>query len=358
MIQVSVIIPTYREAENLPVLIPRLAAAVQAAGLSAEILVVDDASNDGTDVVCRGLAKTYPVRLIVRTAERGLATAVLRGLAQAVGEVVVVMDADLSHPPEKVPELCRAVLAGEADFVIGSRYVRGGSTDEAWGWLRWLNSRIATWLAWPLTSAHDPMAGFFALRRSTYLQAADKLDPIGYKIGLELMVKCRCRRILEVPIAFANRLHGSSKLDWREQVRYLLHLRRLYVFRVGALARPAQFLLIGGTGVVVDLCAFTILLLLLPGVTARALAIWIAMTWNFALNRFLTFEDSRARSALTQYFLFCGACLLGAVINWSVFIVLSASVPFLGGHPLLPAAIGIVCGAASNYLLSRHVVFR
>jgi dolichol-phosphate mannosyltransferase len=358
MHQVSVIIPTYREAENLPVLIPRLAGVLQAAGLTAEIVIVDDASDDGTEAVCRELAAVHPVRLIVRQGERGLATAVLRGLAEASGEVVVVMDADLSHPPEKVPELCRLILADQADFVIGSRYVPGGGTDEAWGWLRWLNSRVATCLAWPLTSAHDPMAGFFALGRATYETARANLDPIGYKIGLELIVKCRCRRIAEVPIAFSNRLHGKSKLDWKEQVRYLLHLRRLYAYRIGSLARPMQFLIVGATGAVVDLFAFAALLYALPETTARAVAIWIAMTWNFALNRCLTFEDARGRPLIVQYILFVAACLCGAVINWSVFVALIEFVPFLADHPLLPAAVGILCGAASNYLLSRYIVFK
>ena len=146
------------------------------------------------------------------------------------GNWCVVMDADLSHPPEAIPGMI-ARLDDGADFVIGSRYVSGGTTDSNWGLLRWLNSKVATWLARPLTRAKDPMAGFFALRRTTF-ERATALNPIGYKIGLELLVKCRCVRVDEVPIHFADRQHGESKLSFREQLRYLQHLGRLYSHRI------------------------------------------------------------------------------------------------------------------------------
>lgn len=224
--ELSIVVPTYREAENLPLLVPRIASALRDAGLSHEILVVDDASPDATLDVCARLADEYPVRLVVRSGERGLAGAVLFGMNQARGEILVVMDADLSHPPEKIPELAAAVRDG-ADFVLGSRYVPGGGTDDAWGVWRWINSKAATLLARPITAVRDPMAGFFAMKRSRFL-AADRLDPIGYKIGLELLVKCDCRDVREVPIHFRAREHGESKLDLKEQVNYLRHLARLY----------------------------------------------------------------------------------------------------------------------------------
>ena len=229
---VSVIVPTYREAANLPV----LAAAVHdaLAGTDYELLVVDDDSRDGTEGVCAGLAQTRPVRLLLRRGERGLASAVVHGMKAARGRWLVVMDADLSHPPETIPDLLRA-LHGGADFAVGSRYVAGGSTEEGWGFYRWLNSKAATLLAWPLARVADPMAGFFALPRSSF-EVAAPLDPIGYKIGLELMVKCRCKRVAEVPIRFRNRLHGQSKLSLREQVNYVRHLGRLYRYRLATAA--------------------------------------------------------------------------------------------------------------------------
>lgn len=230
---ISVIVPTFREVENLPHLAEIVHRVLSARQLQHEIIVVDDNSSDGTEEACAELARKYPLRLIIRRDERGLSSAVVRGLRAARGATLVVMDADLSHPAGAIPSLAEALDRG-ADFAIGSRYVPGGSTEEGWGFYRWLNSRVATILARPLARVADPMAGFFALRRETYL-AASRLDPIGYKIGLELLVKCRCRRVVEVPIHFANRLHGTSKLSLREQLNYLRHLARLYFFRLGSM---------------------------------------------------------------------------------------------------------------------------
>lgn len=235
---VSVVVPTYREAANLPLLVPRLADAMARAGLAWECVVVDDDSRDGTEAACATLATTFPVRLVVRRGERGLATAVLAGFREARGDPFVVMDADLSHPPEVVPALVAAVREGRGDLVFGSRAVEGASTDERWGLVRRLNSWVATWLARPLTSAADPMSGFFALSRATLATAAP-LDPVGYKIGLELSVKCVGSRVVEVPIHFADRAHGESKLGVRERLRYLRHLLRLYAFRLSRRARAA-----------------------------------------------------------------------------------------------------------------------
>lgn len=230
--EVSVVVPTYKEAENLALLVPRVDAALRTARLRGEILIVDDNSPDDTVATCARLALRYPVRLLTRTKERGLSSAVVHGLKAAAGEILVVMDADLSHPPEKIPEIVAALETPGTDFVIGSRYVAGGKTDDDWGIFRWLNSKVATLLARPFTRAKDPLAGFFALKAHTFL-LADPLDPIGYKIGLELMVKCRCRQVREVPIEFADRVHGTSKLNWREQWNYLRHLGRLAAYSAG-----------------------------------------------------------------------------------------------------------------------------
>jgi len=235
---VSVVVPTFREVDNLPILAPRIAAALQQANLSYEILIVDDNSPDATRQVCATLADRFPLRLETRLTERGLSSAVVHGMRLARGETIVVMDADLSHPPENVPDLVKA-LDEHTDFVIGSRYARGGTTAEGWGLFRWLNSKFATLLARPLTSAADPMAGFFAVRNATFRAARD-LDPIGYKIGLELIVKCGCKNVREVPIHFENRLHGTSKLTFKEQVDYLRHLGRLYRFKLGRAARSSR----------------------------------------------------------------------------------------------------------------------
>jgi dolichol-phosphate mannosyltransferase len=224
---VSIVVPTYREAANVEALVTEIADSLAATGDTYEILIVDDDSRDGTDAIVARMSERYPVRLIKRSGRRDLSLAVIEGLEESQGQACVVMDADLSHPPARIPDLLAALRDGETDFVIGSRFVPGGRTED-WGGSRRLNSYVATLLCRPLAGKiHDPMAGFFALARSTF-QRAEGLDPIGYKIGLELICRCGCKHVVEVPIVFHDRVKGESKLDLEQQARYLLHLDRLY----------------------------------------------------------------------------------------------------------------------------------
>jgi dolichol-phosphate mannosyltransferase len=225
--EVSVVIPTLRERANLEQLLPQLFEILRGAGIEAEVVVVDDNSRDGTEELCRKLGAQHALRLITRRDERGLASAVLHGLHESKSEICVVMDADMSHPPEAVPGLIDSIRSPFCDVAIGSRYVAGGSLDPNWSWYRRLNSKVATLLAKGLTSAADPLAGFFAIRRDTFLRATE-LRPLGYKVLLELIVRCDCRQIFEVPIAFRDRKLGTSKLSAGQIWLYLRHLARLY----------------------------------------------------------------------------------------------------------------------------------
>jgi dolichol-phosphate mannosyltransferase len=241
-LDISIVVPAMDEAENLRPLVERIDRAL--AEQKYEILIVDDGSQDRTPEVCDELGRQYPIHLYVRTNPTGgLSGAVLHGLARARGQWLVVMDADLQHPPEQVPDLLGPLQSNDAEFVIGSRYVRGASTDGRWGFLRRANSWCATLLAKPFAGdTRDPMSGFFALRRETYLQARD-LNPIGYKIALELMCKCQVRQVREVPIRFGLRLAGESKLNLQQQVRYLDHLSGLYDFSFPRAATWGKFIL-------------------------------------------------------------------------------------------------------------------
>jgi dolichol-phosphate mannosyltransferase len=243
---VSIIIPTLEEAANLPLLVRRIAAAM--AGRPYEIVIVDDDSRDGTADVCAALARDFPLSLHVRARSAdGLGGAVLAGFWLSRGEVLVVMDADLQHPPEALPALLAPIDSGDADFVLGSRHAPGGTVAGRWGAWRRLNSRVATLLARPFAdrACTDPMSGFFALTRET-LDAADSPAPLGYKIGLELMCKCRARRVREVPIHFGARAAGRSKLTPAQQFKYLEHLSRLYDFTFPRLSPAVKFVVATG----------------------------------------------------------------------------------------------------------------
>ena len=238
----SIVIPTFRERDNLQRLLPALFDVLHQAGHAAEVVVVDDDSRDGTDELCRRLSAEHPLRLITRHGERGLATAVLLGIQEAAGDVLVVMDADFSHPPQAVPALIDAAGSPLCDLAIGSRYIAGGAVDPDWSWMRHINSKVATLLARGLTDVSDPMAGFFAIKRTT-LAHASNLRPLGYKILLELIVRCNCRRVVEIPIAFQDRELGESKLSLAQQWLYVRHLGRLYAARylgTRTASRPAK----------------------------------------------------------------------------------------------------------------------
>lgn len=357
-IGLSVVVPTCREASNLRELVERLCAAFSSAGLDGEVIVVDDDSKDGTEELCRELAGACPVRLLVRREERGLATAVLHGMRQAQGRVFVCMDADLSHPPETVPDLFRAVDGGVCDIAIGSRYVKGGSVEGGWGLFRWLNSRVATSLARGLTRVKDPMGGFFAIRREVF-ETAPPLAPLGYKILLELLAKCPEARAKEIPIGFRDRKSGVSKLDLKQRILYLRHLRRLYRFRYPALSELFQYGFVGLSGFLVDVVLFSTLFRLLGvrDLASRAVSFMVAAAWNGAWNRRITFEGARSRSRLPRWAAFLLVSAGGLLLNGGVYYLLTRRAPFFFGREELALAVGVLIGFAFNYLGARLLVF-
>ncbi len=207
----AVIVPTLNEAENVEPLVRQIMA--QAPGC-AEIIIVDDQSTDGTQDRVRALGAEFPVRLLEReNPTLGLAGAVIAGARAAHAEILVVMDADLSHPPDEIGNLVSPLRNGDADMVIGSRYIKGGTTP-GWPLYRRMMSRAAGAMAYPLTGVHDSMAGFFTIRRSLLLALAPKAT--GFKIAFEVIVRGGRRlRVVEVPIVFRDRARGASKMTLR-----------------------------------------------------------------------------------------------------------------------------------------------
>jgi len=226
---VSIIVPTYKEAGNIGPLVRKIDEAMNAEGIRYEVIFVDDDSRDGLLEETERLEQRDKVQVIIRKRERGLATAVMEGIRRARGSILAVMDADLSHPPDRLPHLVMPIISGKADFTVGSRFVRGGSSESATVYRR-VNAWASNFLARPLTDVRDPLSGYFAFPRAL-LSEHVLLDPVGFKIGLEIIVKTAPRRIVEIPIHFRQRRRGKSKLNIFVQVRYLKHLKGLYFYK-------------------------------------------------------------------------------------------------------------------------------
>jgi dolichol-phosphate mannosyltransferase len=213
---ISIIVPTLNEEENI---VPLVSEIIACAVPFREILFVDDHSTDATRDRIRPLADSHPIRLIEQDGtDPDLASAIMSGARAAHGEILLVMDADLSHPPDRIKDLVAPLVAGTADLVVGSRYVKGGST-RGWPVWRWVVSRAGAALAYPLTGLHDSMCGFFAIGRSRLLELAPQTS--GFKIVFETIVRARdTLRVREVPIAFRERVHGKSKMSYAVALRF------------------------------------------------------------------------------------------------------------------------------------------
>ncbi len=232
--RLALVIPTLREADNIGGLLVHIRSVLDPLGMAYEILVVDDDSRDGTEEIVSAIAQKDPhVRLLIRKGERGLSGAVLYGWRQTNAAILGVMDADLQHPPELLPKLIAAIFAGN-DLAIGSRYTAGGQLGK-WNPVRKWLSMAAIWATWPIqrpgVRAHDPMTGFFLVRRACIDGIA--FQPAGFKLLLEILVRGRLRSVAEVPLAFGSRAQGASKANFKVGWDYAKLLARLYWERFG-----------------------------------------------------------------------------------------------------------------------------
>jgi dolichol-phosphate mannosyltransferase len=227
----SIVIPTYNEAGGIEKLLRELDGLFKAGGLDGEIIVVDDNSPDGTGAIVDRLATELPVRCLHRPGKLGLSSGVIDGWKIARKESVALgaMDADFSHDINVFPKMVEALESGRYGLAVGSRYVAGGGITN-WPPRRVITSRVACWLARPLTPVKDVTSGYFLVRREA-LEGVE-LDPIGFKIGLEVIVKGRYGSVLEVPYVFTDRVVGESKLNQKEILNYLKQLRKLYSARL------------------------------------------------------------------------------------------------------------------------------
>ena len=318
VVRLSVIVPTLNEAENVDALVQAILAQATS-NFKLEVLIADGGSIDGTVERVRAWEMTAPVRVIQAGGGRGLAGDVLAAAEQATSAIIVVMDADFSHAPASIPKLVAPILAGTSDMVIGSRYVPGGSTPD-WPLWRRILSRIAGVFAWPLTDIHDPMSGFFAVRRPCLLAVEPRAA--GFKIGLEIMaIGGDALRVTEVPITFPDRVRGKSKFDLLQMAAFG---RRLMVLAGGtvSLGTAARFATVGVLGMAVDFFAFTTLLAIGASlVLAHVTSFGLATIFNYALNSRWSFAESRnisPDSDWRRYARFLTVCLLALFLRGGI----------------------------------------
>jgi dolichol-phosphate mannosyltransferase len=369
----SLVVPTYNEAGNVVLLVQKLTGMLdRICPEDYELIIVDDDSPDGTWEIARSLLSDYPrLRVMRRTEERGLSTAVIRGWQVSRGRVLGVIDGDLQHPPEVLEKLLGELVAG-ADLAVASRHVEGGGISE-WSVFRRLTSRGAQILGLMIAPnvvgrVSDPMSGYFMVQRSAITQQI--LNPQGYKILLEILGRGEVDRISEVGYVFQERQDGESKVTWRQYVEYLQHLVRLRSdgrleklkerFPIG---RFLRFGTVGFSGVFVDMGVFWMLttILALAPVPATVLSAEVAVVNNFIWNDRWTFADRSGqqpgwRSMLKRFGKFNVLCLVGIVLQGTLVGVMSkfAVIPAIGAK-LLAIALVMLWNFWINLKLSWRV---
>ena len=370
-LELAIILPTLNERANLTPLVARLDEALS--GIAWEAIIVDDNSPDGTSDEGRAISLRDPrIRVIQRIGRRGLASAAIEGMLATAAPVVAVMDADHQHDPKLLPGMLAAIQSGDYDLAYASRFCEGAST-EAWNRPdREKASNLANTLARKITHVElsDPMSGYFMLRAETVRADAHRLSGVGFKILLDILATVDTPlRVKEVPLAFAARAEGESKLDQTIAFEFLVGLYDKWLGRIIP-TRFALFGTVGAMGVVVQLGVLWVMLHLVFGerfvygnwsesttfnVSNTAAAIF-AMTFNFVLNNELTYSDKRLRGfvpLLRGWAKFGVTCSLGLLSNVGVAAVLKT----MGFHDIVAVVTGIVIGSVWNFALSSRFVW-
>jgi len=348
---ISVIVPTLNERENIVPLVERIGNALD--GIEYEIVFVDDDSKDGTKEAIDALSVKYPIQLVVRHVKSGLSSAVMEGVSHAAGDSIVVMDADLQHPPEVVPALVEKLREG-ADIVVASRYVKGGACPD-WGLTRKIISRVAVLLAHlvlpTIRKVKDPTSGFFAFKKDVIKGV--NIKPSGFKILMEILVIGKAASTSEVPFSFDSRQCGKSKLGIRQEWDYLEHLVSL-AKRKGELYRFLKFCAVGASGVVVNLGILWLLTELsgLYYLLSNAISIELSIVSNFMLNDAFTFSDRRSGGSRKpgRLLKFNIISLAGLGLNLAVVWVCTS---VLGIYYIVSAVFGIAVAIIWNYIVNQ-----
>ena len=373
--QVSIIIPTYNESQNILNVLKSIGDIIPK-NIFTQAIVVDDNSPDGTGKIVDDYMKNvkkiagYTIDIVHRRTKNGLSSAILSGIQHATGDTIVVMDSDLSHPPQIIPKMIDALKKYQCDMVIASRYITGGEI-VGWNKKRKLLSKIATMIAKKglHVNTKDPMSGFFAFKKG--ILKGLNFDAIGFKILLEILVKKRGLSVKEIPYTFQNRTLGSSKLDFSTIVDYFKSVWKLYRFgksvepkekrnSVKFFSKAGRFYTVGAIGFAIN---YLISLMFSGGVIeiwylhANILGITASMTSNFVLNKWWTFGDRNFsfKKTISQYSKFIMFSSLGALIQLGVVFSLVDNHNWVYTTAL---GVGVLTGAFGNFILNKKWTFK
>jgi dolichol-phosphate mannosyltransferase len=362
--KVVIIVPTYNERENIEALIEKLQIQFETMPHHMHILVVDDHSPDGTAAVVRQRQTRYPNLHLIQGKKDGLGAAYIRGMRHALenlqADVVFEMDADFSHKPEDVPRLMSEIDAG-ADFVIGSRYVKGGSLPENWGLLRRLNSFFGNMAARYIAGIYqirDCTAGFRAIRTSLLCRIdLNHLRVQGYAFQVALLNAAASAgaRIKEIPVSFIDRKYGDSKLGLSDIIEFIFNV---WWLRLQSSKTFLKFGLVGALGIFVNLGFFTLFLSMgMNKYIASPLAIELSIILNFLFNKFWTFHQRKRKDRSSIKGLkFNMVSILTLGVSYGTFVGFSFAFPNI--TPQLHQLFGIIPAMLINYLLNSYWTFR
>jgi dolichol-phosphate mannosyltransferase len=373
--QVSIIIPTYNESQNIIQILKSIKDNLPK-NINTQAIVVDDNSPDGTGKVVDDYLKNlkkitnYTIEIIHRKTKDGLGSAILKGIQQAKGDMIVVMDSDFSHPPQIIPKLVESIKKYQCDIAVASRYINGGKI-QGWSLKRKLMSKFATLVAKKGLGidTKDPMSGFFAFKRNIIKEL--NIDGIGYKFLLEILVKTKGVNIKEIPYTFQDRELGNSKLGIKTILDYYKSVWKLYRYgkplekqekrsSVKFLSKAARFYTVGATGFLVN---YVISLLFAGGISdmwylhATVIGIIASITTNFILNKTWTFgdRDFRIKKTISQYGKFAMFSSLGALVQ---LVMVYFLVDGNGISYPLALILAVMTAAFGNFVLNKKWTFK
>mgnify|MGYP001567003827 FL=1 len=373
--QISIIIPTYNESQNIVKILKSIKENLPT-NIISQTIVVDDNSPDGTGKIVEEYLKDFKkiadhtIEIIHRKAKDGLGSAILKGIQQASGDTIVVMDCDFSHPPQIIPKLIESIKKYQYDIAVASRYIKGGKI-KGWSIKRKIMSKFATLIAKKGLGidAKDPMSGFFAFKKN--ILNGLNIDAIGYKILLEILVKTKNVTIKEIPYTFQDREFGSSKLSIKTILDYFKSVLKLYRYgkslekqekrsSVKFLYKAARFYTVGASGFIVN---YLISFLFAGGITdmwylhANVIGIIASITTNFMLNKAWTFgdRDFRIKKTLSQYGKFAIFSSLGALVQLGMVYLLVDSSQI--SYPLA-LILAVMTAAFGNFILNKKWTFK